>query len=65
MEKRLVLKKQWVAVIIILVILILVRFLSKLDEIDYNKAVDKCNGSQNVVTKYTSTGDKYYTCKAR
>lgn len=63
MKKKLVLRKEWWIVLFILVIVLLYFISSMMDKSDYDAAVERCGGSQNVVTKYTSTGDKYYTCK--
>lgn len=30
---------------------------------EYQKAISRCGNETNLITKYTSQGDKYYTCK--
>ena len=33
------------------------------DKHEYNKAVDRCNGANNIVEHYTQQGDRYFSCK--
>lgn len=33
------------------------------DQHEYNKAIERCGSVENLNTRYTQQGDKYYTCK--
>lgn len=50
-------------IIALLVFISLAGLLNLIDTREYNKAVERCNGKDNVITSYTNQGDKYYSCK--
>lgn len=50
-------------IIILLIFISLVGLLNLIDTKEYNKAIEYCNGKDNVITSYTNQGDKYYICK--
>lgn len=33
------------------------------DNIELNRAIERCNGKDNIVEHYTNLGDIYYSCK--
>lgn len=37
--------------------------LGALDKSEYNNAIKRCGGKDNIVEKHTNQGDKYYECK--
>lgn len=51
------------AIVALLVFISLVGLLNLIDTREYTKAIERCNGKDNVITNYTNQGDKYYTCK--
>lgn len=56
--------KRFTSIFLLIIVLIgAVKVLNTLDEKEYQKAVSKCGNKENVITKYTNQGDKYYICK--
>lgn len=49
--------------ILIILIIICGKVLNAIDNKEYNRAVERCGNSDNVVERYTNLGDKYFTCK--
>lgn len=33
------------------------------DQYEEKRAIERCDGKDNIVERYTNQGDKYYTCK--
>lgn len=58
-----VLKNISEGLVIVVVVAIFIALLNVLDRSEEKKAIARCNGKENIVTKYTSQGDKYYVCK--
>ena len=56
-------KERFYQVLCIIGIVICILALNKMDDNEYKKAIDRCNGKDNVITNYTNQGDKYFTCK--
>lgn len=61
-------KKEIITTIIILVVLVLTivglgKVIKSMDEKSYQDAIARCKSEDNIQTKYTSQGDKYFTCK--
>ena len=46
----------------IIIVVLLGKSISAMEQKAYNDAVVRCKGEQNVVQKYTSQGDKYWVC---
>ena len=71
MKTRLVLKKKYrdalkkIICVLILVFLFMlcVKALDEVDKSERRNAIKRCGGEDNIVEKYTSTGDVYYACK--
>lgn len=56
--------KRFASTILLIIVLVgAVKVLNTLNEKEYQKAVSKCGSKENVITKYTNQGDKYYICK--
>lgn len=58
-----VLKNISEGLVIVVVVAIFITLLNVLDKSEERKAIARCNGKENIVTKYTNQGDKYYVCK--
>lgn len=56
-------KERFYQVLCIVGIVICILVLNKMDNNEYKKAINRCNGEDNVITNYTNQGDKYYSCK--
>ena len=56
-------KENFYQVLCIVGIVICILILNKMDNTEYKKAINRCNGKDNVVINYTNQGDTYYTCK--
>lgn len=71
MKKRYVLKKEIkeklqtiLEVMVIVGVLALCAYsLKALDRHEYNRAIERCGDTNNIVERYTNQGDKYYQCK--
>lgn len=62
MKKKLVLRKEVKLILVLIATLIMaIIILQSIENKNYNDALKRCNN--NVITKYTNTGDKYYVCK--
>lgn len=33
------------------------------DKHEYNKAIERCDGANNIIEHYTQQGDRYFSCK--
>ena len=49
--------------ILIIIVIICGKVLNAIDNKEYNRAVERCGNSDNVVERYTNLDDKYFTCK--
>ncbi len=57
-------KESIKAVVICSICLILaILILNKLDEYNKKRAIENCNGKDNIIVTYDNNGDKIYTCK--
>jgi len=56
-------KERFYQVLCIIGIVICILTLNKMSDNEYKKAINRCNGKDNVITSYTNQGDKYYSCK--
>ena len=62
MKKKLVLRKEIKLILVLIIILSLaIILLQWVENKNYNEALKRCNN--NIITKHTNTGDKYYVCK--
>lgn len=52
-----------IAVGALIVLILLFSLFRGLDKSEYNNAVKRCNGKENVVEQHTRQGDVYYICK--
>ena len=50
-------------VFLIILIISCFQLLRGIENNNYKKAIEKCNGKENVITKYTNSGDRYFICK--
>ena len=66
MKKRLVLKDNVKVILVVLLGMVAlvgcVKLLAAQNQYEYNKAIDRCGGKDNIVLKYTVQGDEYYSC---
>lgn len=56
-------KKLFKGVLLVGALFGCIMLLQKQDQVEKNNAIERCGGLENVVEKYTSQGDVYFTCK--
>ncbi len=55
--------EQKITLICIILLFISFLILIIVDIQNKQNAIERCGNENNIITKYTSTGDKYYICK--
>lgn len=56
-------EKITMAILLIVGIITIFTLLNKMEEKNYNDAIERCGSKDNLVINYTNQGDKYYSCK--
>lgn len=49
--------------LLIIILISAFNLLKLINESNYKKAINNCNGKDNVIIKYTKEGDKIFSCK--